>query len=73
MPVGPIRLIGLPGLRSENLGATGARLREIGLSCALTHFRDGVFLRVSPHAYSTAHGAWETGLAAAEAALASLR
>jgi isopenicillin-N epimerase len=57
MPVGPIRLVGLPdGLVGGHLGANALRdrmLAEAGMETAFTHFEGRGYLRLSAHAYNT--------------------
>jgi len=57
MPVGPIRLVGLPdGLVDGHLGGNGLRdrmLAEAGMETAFTHFEGRGYLRLSAHAYNT--------------------
>jgi len=57
MPVGPIRLVGLPpGLAVGHLGANGLRdrvLAEAGIETAFTSFAGRGYLRLSAHAYNT--------------------
>jgi isopenicillin-N epimerase len=58
MPVGPIRLVGLPdGLVGGHLAANALRdrmLAEAGIETAFTHFEGRGYLRLSAHAYNTA-------------------
>lgn len=57
MPVGPIRLVGLPdGLVGGHLAANALRdrmLAEAGIETAFTHFEGRGYLRLSAHAYNT--------------------
>lgn len=58
MPVGPIRLVGLPGrLATGHLEANALRdrmLAEAGIETAFTAFGGRGYLRLSAHAYNTA-------------------